>query len=123
MSEHSELISVCNYVRLKYPRIIFFCDIYDKLSFTNRMRYKALRSGSNPDLFIALPNKNYNGLFIEMKKTGTKLFNKQNNYASEHLQNQAFVIDRLNSMNYFATFAIGTEHAITIIDKYVHNQL
>jgi len=83
-----------------------------------------LKSGRGfPDLLIFKKAKRFNGLFLELKKTGEKLLNKSGVYKTEHLKEQAMIISKLNNQDYFACFAIGYVQAIRIIDAYMHDNL
>jgi len=62
-----------------------------------------------PDIFIYIPNKQYHGLFIEMKR-------KRNFIVSEH---QKETIERLVSIGYCARIAKGFEQAKEIIEDYL----
>lgn len=59
------------------------------------------------------------GLFIELKKEGTRLLKKNGNYASEHIQEQAELLKKLRERGYVAEFACGFDEAKTIIDRYL----
>ena len=121
-TESKELISICQYLKLQYPNIIFFCDLIGmKLPIQVAKRLAIMRSGHNPDLFIAEPNKLYKGLFVEMKASGVKLFNKFGNIKNEHIQKQLDVLYRLREKGYMAEFGLGFRATKDIIDNYLKN--
>ena len=77
-----------------------------------------------PDMFIAEPNmlpdgRGSFGLFIELKREGTRLKKKDGKWASPHIEEQADVLDRLTFRGYRAEFACGFEEAKKLIDNYL----
>ena len=74
-----------------------------------------------PDLMIFQPNGTYNGLFLELKKQGTRVFKADENICADpHIQEQAAVMAKLNLKGYLAQFAVGFEDATEKINKYLH---
>lgn len=121
MSEFLEHKAVCNYIRFKYPKVVFFSDLSGiKMPIGLAVKIKSLKSSRGiPDLFIAEPRGEYSGLFIELKKTGEKLFKAKSNLpSSEHIAEQLLMIDKLKTLGYYADFAIGYEQAVKMIDNY-----
>lgn len=125
---------VADYLRLQYPDVIFHSDFGSgtKLTMGQAVRQKRLNGGRRawPDMFIAEPkdglnmhtngNPNiYAGLFIELKKDGTRLKKKDGAWASEHLAEQADLLDRLEFRGYKAVFAVGFDEAKEVIDDYL----
>ena len=84
-------------------------------------KYSALKSGRGiPDLFIAEPRGGYGGIFIEIKREGEVIFNKDGSLRKdEHLHEQAKVLDKLMHKGYASYFAIGVRMATDIIDEYM----
>lgn len=129
-AEENVQIEVCNYLRAKYPDVIFQCDLASgmKLPIHIAARHKKMRSSRGmPDLFIA-KQKSYfggftrieSGLFIELKRSGVKIFKKDGELvADEHIREQAAILERLRSNGYKAEFACGFEEAVKIIDEYL----
>lgn len=120
--EESLQISICNYVRLQYPSVIFMCDTAAgmKLTIGNAVKAKKMRSSrGQPDLFIAKPVGKHSGLFLELKTAGTKLYKLNNEYATPHISEQAKVLDELNQLGYLAFFAVGFDDAKEKIDRYL----
>ena len=62
---------------------------------------------------------NYNGLFIEIKKEGTKLYKKDNTFTTPHIQEQWGCILGLQRKGYMADFGIGFDECKTLIDQYL----
>lgn len=121
MSEKSEHQAVCNYIHYQYPDVLFNTDLSGiKMSMGQAIQIKPLRSGKGyPDIMIFEPRAGKHGLFIELKRTGEKIFNKLGQYKTEHLEEQAEMIKKLNERGYYATFCIGADEAISIIDWYL----
>lgn len=59
------------------------------------------------------------GLYIELKKEGTLLKKKNGEWATEHIAEQAEVLESLRQRGYCAEFAVGFEEAKKIIDEYL----
>jgi hypothetical protein len=125
ISEANEQMLIVQYLKLQYPNVIFNCDMSGiKLSIGQAVKQKKLGMPKGyPDLFIAEPNDKYHGLFIELKKSGTKLKKKDGSYINEHIEEQAEMIHRLQERGYYATFCIGFDEAKQTIDNYFKNQL
>jgi hypothetical protein len=70
-------------------------------------------------MFIAEPAKGCHGLFIELKREGTRLKKKDGTWASAHLEEQNEVLNQLQKKGYAAYFAVGFEEAKQIIDDYL----
>ena len=122
MSEKSEHAAVCNYIRFQYPDVLFNTDLSGiKTTIGQAMQLKQLRSSKGfPDIMIFEPRAGKHGLFIELKRTGEKIFNRSGVYKTEHLEEQAAMIAKLNERGYYATFCIGADEAINIIDWYLN---
>lgn len=122
--KHEEKIQIrlCEYVRVKYPHVIFECDLASgtKLTIGQAVKAKAMRSNRGmPDFRIFHKVGRYNGLFIELKKEGEKLHKKDESFASDHIKEQAAIIHRLQAQGYEALFAIGFNEACEIVDDYM----
>ena len=125
---------VADYLRLQYPDVIFHSDFGSgtKLTMGQAVRQKRLNGGKRawPDMFIAEPIevdhgepswRRYAGLFIELKKDGTRIVKtrKPDEWASDHIAEQAGLLRRLRSKGYVAEFAVGFDEAKQIIDDYL----
>jgi hypothetical protein len=120
--EENIQIAVCNYLRYQYPKVMFTCDLASgmKLTIGQAVRAKLMRSCNGwPDLFISQPMGKYSGLYLELKKDGTKLTNSKWNHATPHIAEQADILDRLASKGYAVSFAVGFDQAKQIIDAYL----
>lgn len=132
--KESELQSmVADYIRIRYPDALFHSDFGSGIKLTMAQAAKQKRQNGGrrawPDMFIAEPMaetdafkpigmKAY-GLFIELKKEGTRLKKKNGEWASEHIAEQAETLEQLRARGYEAVFAVGFDEAKTIIDNYL----
>lgn len=144
MTELELQAQVADYIRLQYPTVIFHSDFGSgiKLTMGQAIKQKRLNGGrrSWPDMFIAeqsvrhedvsdhvIGEWNYAGLFIELKREGTRIFKKDGKLvADEHIREQFDMLSDLRARGYAAEFACGYEEAVALIDsymrgKYVHN--
>lgn len=127
MSEAELQKQVATYIRMQYPDVVFHSDFGSgvKLSYKQAVMQKIQNGGRRawPDMFIAEPQPHgrgwYHGLFIELKKEGTKLKKKNGEWASDHIAEQYDVLDRLRFRGYKAEFAVGWDEAISLIDDYL----
>ena len=137
-SEHALYEQIARYLQIKYPDVIYRFDLAADLKLTlgQAARHKRLHPKRGyPDLFIAkskyivrveidhklIPTKWLHGLYIELKKDGTRLKKKNGEWASNHIAEQAKTLESLNRKNYKAVFAVGFEQAKRIIDNYLLN--
>jgi len=119
---------VCSYLKIKYPNIIFRSDFSSgmKLSINQAMIHKSLQSSrSFPDIQILQPSRGYHGLFIELKKEGTRIYlttgpRKGQLTADQHIQEQALMLKHLNNLGYCARFGVGFEKTQKLIDWYLN---
>lgn len=131
MTEKQLYEQVARYVQSIYPIVIYHFDFGAdlKLSMGLAKRQKRLQGRRGyPDLFIAEPRTikkgsdkyAYNGLFIELKREGTRIYKKNGELVSnEHIQEQARMLEELRRRDYMAEFACGFDETKKIIDGYL----
>lgn len=133
MTEYEIQVQVAGYLRLQYPDVIFHSDFGSgvKLSMGQAVKQKRINGGrrSFPDMFIAKPklqidkegNPYYtHGLFIELKKDGTRILKKDGSVVSDqHIREQMKMLQDLERNGYRAQFAVGFNQAKRIIDDYI----
>lgn len=149
VSEADLQIQVADYLRLQYPEVIFHSDFGSgiKLTLGQAVKQKRQNGGRRawPDMFIAetchcwettqenhgiqigvyeqdgtlFYSSVYGGLFLELKKDGTRLKKKNGEWASEHIAEQAEMLEKLRERGYCAEFTIGFDEAKRIIDEYL----
>lgn len=126
-SEKSIHKQVATYLKLQYPKVIFRTDFAAgcKMSIGQAVAHKALQSGPGyPDLFIAMPNRVFFGLFIELKKDISEVYNKNGSMvANPHIKTQFEFLQSLNKLGYMAAFGFGFDHAKKIIDEYLNQDV
>ena len=136
-SEEALAIKISDYLKTQYPDVIYHFDYGSGLKMTKGQAVRQKRLNKHrgyPDLFIAEPRTvvlgeskfddvivYYSGLYLEIKKEGTRLKKKNGEWASEHVAEQAKMLEALEDKDYKAEFAVGFEKAKEIIDKYLKN--
>lgn len=137
MTELELQAQVADYIRLQYPTVIFHSDFGSgiKLTMGQAIKQKRLNGGRRawPDMFIAeqsvrhedisdhaIGEWNYAGLFIELKREGTRIFKKDGALvADEHIREQFDMLHDLRARGYAAEFACGFDEAKKLIDDYM----
>ena len=113
---------VVDYLKYQYPKVLFRTDFAAgiKMTIGQAVKHKKLQKCKAwPDLFIAHPKNKYAGLFIEIKKSRSEVFNKWGQYKKDtHIQEQAEILRHLENMSYIAEFGCGFEDIKSIIDNY-----
>ena len=140
MRETDLQAQVADYIRLQYPDVIFHSDFGSgiKLTMGQAIKQKRLNGGrrSWPDMFIAEPKTvripkegimgcDYRlfGLFIELKREGTRIFKKDGKLvADEHIREQFDMLHDLRARGYAAEFACGFDEAKKLIDDYMEGR-
>lgn len=129
---------VADYIRTKYPDVLFHSDFGSGIKLTKGQAIKQKRQNGGrrgwPDMFIAEPvarcvdggwnmDCGYYGLFLELKKAGTRLVKVRHpdEWENNHIAEQASVLRQLQSKGYCAEFAVGFEQAKQIIDHYLRD--
>lgn len=131
MTEHQLYEQIALYMQTHYPDVIYRFDLAADLKLTPgqaRKHKKVHPHRGYPDLFIAEPalrcvdgswNNEWHGLFVEIKRIGTRLKKKNGEWVNEHIAEQAEMLDTLEFRGYRAAFAVGLIEAIEIIDEYL----
>ena len=123
MNESELQVQVAQYIRLHYPKVLFHSDYGSGIKLTKGQAIKQKRQNGGlrgwPDMFIAEPRNGMHGLFIELKKSGTRLKKKDGSWASSHLEEQNVMLNELGKRGYAAYFAVGYDEAKDIIDDYL----
>jgi hypothetical protein len=97
------------------------------------IKQKRLNGGRRawPDMFIAAPvvssergacytDRFWCGLFIELKREGTRIFKKDGALvADEHIREQFDMLEQLRRRGYAANFSCGFDEAKALIDRYM----
>ncbi len=124
--EASIHVALCDYVRAKYPDVIFTSESSGiRLTMGQAVKAKRLRSSSKlPDFWMAEPAGLYHGLFLELKRSRDEVYLKGSQdgptYRNDkHIQGQRKVLDALRAKGYMAVFACGLEDAKEWVDFYL----
>lgn len=117
--------AICRWLNVQYPKVLFLSDTIAsvKLTIPQQKRNSLIQKKGfkTPDLLIFEPNKDYKGLFIELKvkspfkKDGTLL-------KDEHLENQQKTINELKQKGYYACFSWSLEMTLDIVNRYMSNK-
>lgn len=122
-SEHDLYTMLADYLRYNYKSIIWRFDLAADLKLTigQARKHKRLQQHRGyPDLFIAEPRGEYHGVYIELKKAGTRIFKKDGTLvADQHIREQFDLLEKLRRKGYVAEFACGFDEAKEIIDRYL----
>lgn len=145
-SEADLQVQIADYLRLQYPSVMFHSDYGSGIKLTMGQAIKQKRQNGGrrawPDMFIAEPRgvkasckvvmpegsvikeaqfiEQKYGLFIELKKAGTRIFKKDGTLvANEHIREQFYLLEQLRRKGYAAEFACGFDEAKEIIDNYL----
>ena len=128
ISEADIQVQIADYLRLQYPSVMFHSDFGSGIKLTMGQAIKQKRQNGGrrawPDMFIAEPHADLlrpkHGLFIEIKKAGTKIFTKKGTLvADQHIREQFDMLEQLRHKGYVAEFACGFDEAKEIIDNYL----
>lgn len=132
MTELDIQIQVADYLRLRYPNVLFHSDYGSGIRLTpgQAVKQKRLQGGRRawPDLFIAEPRTvtfNYRkykccGMFLELKRPDVKIYKRNGELvANEHIREQHELLESLKAKGYYANFACGFDQAKEFIDEYL----
>lgn len=120
-------LAVAKYIKYQHPRVLFNSDMSGvKMGLRQSVVAKSLRSISfkMPDLQIMRehrgPRKHYNGLMIEIKdpEASGVIYSKKDQFI-KHADDQRLSLLMLDACDYCATFGIGTQHCMEIIETYL----
>lgn len=114
--------TVAEYLRRQYPNVMFLSDVRASLKLTipQQVRQKKLQADNfaMPDMVIFYPKGFAPGVFLEFKATTP--FKKDGTLKKNaHIEAQAATIERLEDLDYIATFVWDFEMAKEIIDAYL----
>jgi rhamnose utilization protein RhaD (predicted bifunctional aldolase and dehydrogenase) len=127
-SEDIVQLAVITYLKLQYPQVRFMANYLSGARLPIYLAKKAKRLGQagqgTPDLFIFYKNDKYSMLVLELKADNSNPY-KLNGMlkTNEHLEKQSKYLTYLNKQGAYASFATGVSEAISLIDKYMSNEL
>ena len=121
--EESLQEAVCQYIRMQYKGVVFISDASGIRVPPHVAGYMARTRSSKgiPDLIILKPKGKYHGLVLELKKENERVWLRDGTLSkNQHIQDQFRVLNELGRIGYWADFAIGQDHARSIIDVYMN---
>tara|TARA_R100000750_G_scaffold57125_1_gene43940 strand:+ start:442 stop:858 length:417 start_codon:yes stop_codon:yes gene_type:complete len=116
--------TVVNYAEMQHQAVALPCNIEGRKTPFQRYLFTVMggRKGTL-DLFFPYARHNFNGLFIELKTEGTKVFKKDGMVRKDKtLSAQWEKIQHHIKQGYKAEFAIGFDEAKDILDYYFNKQ-
>lgn len=129
MSETDLYEQLAQWLSVKYPELkgLWHFDLSGLWTPSHKQRnlYGRLNQRAWPDFFLARPAQApgltvaYNGLFIELKREGTKLKKRDATWAKPHFEEQARKLDGLRQQGFVAEFAVGVDEAIALVAGYL----
>lgn len=121
-TEEALAFQLAQFMQYQHPDLIYHFDYGSglRMSMGQAIKQKRLNRRAFPDFFLAHPSKGKHGLFLELKKAGTPVVLKDGTLTKNvHIREQAVVLRDLQKAGYEAQFAIGLNHAITLVEKYL----
>lgn len=131
MTENDLYKQLSAYLNLAHPDLLYHYDLAGIWTPSHKARnlYGLLNRRAFPDLAIyrAAMRKQttgiYGALFLELKRPGTRLRKRDGVWATEHIAEQAAVLDALREEGYAAEFATTFDEAVEIIESYLAGEL
>lgn len=116
--------AVVEYLEIAYRDTWYKSDLSGEnmKGFQAREKQRMAKQRGFPDLTVYPRNRIFGALYIEIKREGTILARK-GSWATEHIREQAEWVSHLNQCGHVATFGIGTDHCIQVIDALMTNNL
>lgn len=114
-AEHDEQVALFAWMKLAHPEAWAHCYAipnggHRHAAVARKMKAEGVRKGV-PDLCLALPRRNWHGLYVELKATGTT--------ACAVSKEQREWISRLLYAGYQARVAHGFDEAKQVIEDYL----
>jgi hypothetical protein len=116
-------VNICEYLRMQYPDVLFTSDA-SGLRVSMGVIMEVKRKSCNykiPDLLILHRNSQYNGCFIEIKRSIGDLYLKSGKLKNDHVKAQEQCLFMLREQGFYAEFGIGFDNTIQQIEKYLNN--
>lgn len=127
MTENALYEQLAQYLALQHAAVIYHFDLSGMWTPSHQARnlYGRLNRRAWPDLFVANADglNVYSGLFIELKRDGTRLHKQDGSWAKPHIEEQAEMLEQLRHAGYMAEFAVGFDAAKALIDAYLSGRL
>lgn len=122
-SEQKLQTQISDYIRLKYPDVMFKCDVAAgmKMSIGMAVLVKRWRSSTGfPDVDIYEPKGQWNMLCLELKTDKGNPFKADGGLRKDdHLEDQMLTHESLKRRGIMALFTVGFEHTAAVVDWYM----
>lgn len=126
MTEAEEQILCIVWFRKRYPKVPIHYQGSQVRTVGQKVKESRMgKTKSWPDIFIACCRQGWGGLFIEFKRTGTKIYKRNpdiNGFAipkDEHIEKQMELLSKLSGEVYAASFAVGFAEFQRIVSEYL----
>lgn len=103
----------CEWNKTKHPELDMIWHVVNEGKRSKRMGAELKRMGMRkgiPDIVLSVPNKQFHGLYIELKADKTKRLSKE----------QKEWLEKLNRYGYKAVRCNGADEAIQVIKDYLN---
>jgi hypothetical protein len=119
---HRKVCLYLHQLRLRDDRLHFNTDLSGiRMSRGVAGKVKDLRSQPGwPDLMLMHPSAGI--LYVDLKREGTRLRNRNKLWADDHVAEQAYMLRELRANGVQAVFAIGYTEAKDVIDRFLAGQ-
>ena len=117
-------VALAEYVQSKYPKAWFKFDLADiNLTIGEAVKLKQIIAARGwPDFFLPLRTEQYNGLFIEIKKSFNEVYTQKGVLRNnEHLREQLRCLEYLQDQGFKARFGYGLDDCILIVKEYMED--
>lgn len=122
-SEQKLQTKVSDYLRAKYPDVMFKCDVAAgmKMSIGMAVLVKRWRSSTGfPDVDIYEPKGKWNMLCLELKTDAGNPFKVDGSLRKDdHLEDQSDTHMALRRRGIIALFTVGFDHTAAVVDWYM----
>jgi hypothetical protein len=127
-SENELYEQLAQYLSLQHPKLkgLWRFDLAGVWTPSHQARnlYGRLNSPGWPDFLLAVPvfypsHVVVGGLFLEIKRDGTRLKKRDGSWASDHIAEQAATLTRLQAEGYVGQFAVGFGECVSLIESYL----
>lgn len=125
ISEKDEQKLFKKYMDIQWPEVLWNFDMGGAMLGSYAYAMEMHRQGNRkgwPDIFVAEAKGEYHGLFIELKKTGTKLYTKKGEPikgSKDRIATQLAVLSHLEKKGYKAIMAFGFDEARKVLEDYM----
>jgi hypothetical protein len=122
--EHNIHEGIAHFINIQHPGVLFNVDLsgmhHTKVQAKQSKALRKVRGFPDIQIYETDFNKQYHGLFIELKTDESKVLTKGGRLVSDiHIIEQFYNIKHLNSGGYMAVFGFSQADTIRIIEYYL----